>query len=274
MAYIRKMKNKEGKIYVYLVEGYRENGKVKSRILEKYGYLDELEAQEPGIFEKLKKEAKEGKLVDKKILDVSFSLDSPIYAPDKFYGWKILDDIFNTLALDKFFKSHQQNRLKTDISKVAKLLVFQRILNPNSKFVTVFSQTDLFGDWNIPINSVYRYLEELDALKEDIQNYLHKQICKLRNRTASLVFYDVTNYYFETDTLDEIKTDETGKILTEGLRQRGPSKEHRPKPIIQLGLFMDMEGIPIIYKLFRGNQTDPITYLPAVKGVKKQFGIE
>ena len=70
MAYIRKMKNKEGKIYVYLVEGYRENGKVKSRILEKYGYLDELEAQEPGIFEKLKKEAKEGKLVDKKILDI------------------------------------------------------------------------------------------------------------------------------------------------------------------------------------------------------------
>ena len=112
MAYIRKMKNKEGRIYVYLVEGYRENGKVKSRILEKYGYLDDLEAQEPGIFERLKKEAKEGKLVDKKILDVSFSLDVPIYAPDKSYGWKILDDIFNTLALDKFFKSHQRNRLK------------------------------------------------------------------------------------------------------------------------------------------------------------------
>ena len=274
MAYIRKMKNKEGRIYVYLVEGYRENGKVKSRILEKYGYLNELEAQEPGIFEKLKKEAKEGKLVDKKILDVSFSLDVPIYAPDKSYGWKILDDIFNTLALDKFFKSHQRNRLKTDISKVTKLLIFQRILNPSSKFATVFSQTDLFGDWNIPINSVYRYLEELDALKEDIQNYLHKQICKLGNRTASLVFYDVTNYYFETDTLDEITIDGTGKILTEGLHQRGPSKEHRPKPIIQLGLFMDMEGIPISYKLFRGNQTDPITYLPAVKEVKKQFGIE
>jgi len=60
------------RIYVYLVEGYRENGKVKSRILKKYGYLDELEAQEPGIFEKLKKEAKEGKLVDKKILDVTY----------------------------------------------------------------------------------------------------------------------------------------------------------------------------------------------------------
>lgn len=152
--------------------------------------------------------------------------------------------------------------------------MFQRILNPDSKFATIFSQTDLFGDWNIPINSVYRYLEELNTLKEDVQNYLHKKICKLRNRTASLVFYDVTNYYFETDTLNEIKMDESGKLLTEGLHQRGPSKEHRPKPIIQLGLFMDMDGIPISYKLFRGNQTDPITYLPAVKEVKRQFGIE
>ena len=66
MAYIRKMKNKEGRIYVYLVEGYRENGKVKSRILTKYGYLNELEAQEPRIFEKLTKEAQEGQLVAKK----------------------------------------------------------------------------------------------------------------------------------------------------------------------------------------------------------------
>ena len=86
---------------------------------------------------------------------------------------------------------------------------------------------------------------------------------------ASLVFYDVTNYYFETDTLDEIKMDESGKLLTEGLRQRGPSKEHRPKPIIQLGLFMDMDGIPISYKLFRGNQTGSYYLFTSCKRGKK-----
>lgn len=64
------------------------------------------------------------------------------------------------------------------------------------------------------------------------------------------------------------------KSLCWGLRRRGPSKEHRPKPIVQSGLFMDTNGIPISYKLFRGNQTDPVTYLPAVEEVKKQFGIE
>ncbi|VOD06311.1 transposase [Streptococcus pneumoniae] len=86
--------------------------------------------------------------------------------------------------------------------------------------------------------------------------------------------YDVTNYYFETDIPDETLISVDGEILKEGLRRRGPSKEHRPKPIVQLGLFMDTNGIPISYKLFRGNQTDPITYLPAVEEVKKQFGIE
>ncbi|HFU3958502.1 TPA: IS1634 family transposase, partial [Streptococcus suis] len=88
------------------------------------------------------------------------------------------------------------------------------------------------------------------------------------------VFYDVTNYYFETDIPDSEEVSENGTILKEGLRRRGPSKEHRPKPIVQLGLFMDTNGIPISYKLFRGNQTDPVTYLPAVEEVKKQFGIE
>ena len=81
-------------------------------------------------------------------------------------------------------------------------------------------------------------------------------------------------YYFETDIPDEEEISEDGEVLKVGLRRRGPSKEHRPKPIVQLGLFMDTNGIPISYKLFRGNQTDPVTYLPAVEEVKKQFGIE
>ncbi|MGC4388377.1 IS1634 family transposase, partial [Streptococcus suis] len=78
----------------------------------------------------------------------------------------------------------------------------------------------------------------------------------------------------ETDIPDIEEQTDDGEIIKVGLRRRGPSKEHRPKPIVQLGLFMDTNGIPISYKLFRGNQTDPVTYLPAVKEVKKQFGID
>lgn len=273
MAFIKTTTNKEGRTHVYLVEGYRKDGKVKQRILHKFGLLDELEAEEPGILERLKREAKLGLLTDEKTIQVTYDLLAPMYEPDKNYGWKVLDDIFNELNLNQFLKS-VHTRANYNIAKALKLLVFQRVLNPASKLATVESQGELFGEWDINLNAIYRHLDLLNEIKEDVQLHLHKEISRLTNREGRLVFYDVTNYYFETDIPDTEEISENGEILKEGLRRRGPSKEHRPKPIVQLGLFMDMNGIPISYKLFRGNQTDPITYLPAVEEVKKQFGIE
>ena len=141
------------------------------------------------------------------------------------------------------------------------------------------AQEELYGNWDISLNSIYRSLDKLDKIKEDLQIHLHKEISKITNRTANLVFYDVTNYYFETDSIEKLqhkaKYDELSQEkLEKEMRRKGPSKEHRPEPIIQLGLFMDTNGIPISYKLFKGNQTDPITYLPAIETIKKQFGIE
>ncbi|HFU3985845.1 TPA: IS1634 family transposase, partial [Streptococcus suis] len=173
---------------------------------------------------------------------------------------------------------HVMKQVKTkanyDLTKALKLLVFQRILNPTSKLATVEAQADLFGDWDLNINAIYRHLDTLNEVKNQIQLHLHQEISRLTKREGRLVFYDVTNYYFETDIPDSEEQSDDGEIIKVGLRRRGPSKEHRPKPIVQLGLFMDTNGIPISYKLFRGNQTDPVTYLPAVEEVKKQFGIE
>lgn len=273
MAYIRTMTNKEGKTYVYLVEGYRKDGKVKSRILKKYGLLDELELEEPGILERLKREAKEGLLTDPKVLQVTYDLLAPMNEPDQTYGWMVLDNLFEELKLTDFLKT-VKSKSDYDLAQVLKLLVFQRILNPDSKLATYASQVDLFGNWEISLNAIYRSLDKLNEINQDLQGHLHKEVSRMTNREARLVFYDVTNYYFETDIPDEALISKDGEILKEGLRRRGPSKEHRPKPIVQLGLFMDTNGIPISYKLFRGNQTDPITYLPAIEKVKKQFGIE
>jgi len=273
MAFIKTTTNKEGRTHVYLVEGYRKDGKVKQRIIHKYGLLDEIEESEPGILERLKKEAKAGLLNPEKTIQVTYDLLAPMNEPDKSYGWMVFDDIFEELRLSNFMKQLKTNA-KFDATKVLKLLVFQRILNPDSKLATFESQEDLFGDWDINLNAIYRLLDTLNDIKEDIQLHLHQEISRLTNREGRLVFYDVTNYYFETDIPDEEEISEDGEVLKVGLRRRGPSKEHRPKPIVQLGLFMDTNGIPISYKLFRGNQTDPITYLPAVEEVKKQFGIE
>lgn len=273
MAYIKTTTNKEGRTHVYLVEGYRKDGKVKQRIIHKYGLLDELEAVEPGILERLKKEAKAGLLNSNQTIQVTYELLEPMNEPDKSYGWMVLDSLFEELKLHDFMKK-VKTKSNYDLTTALKLLVFQRILNPNSKLATVESQVDLFGDWDINLNAIYRYLDKLDEIKNDIQLHLHQEISRLTNREGRLVFYDVTNYYFETDISDEEEISEEGEIIHVGLRRRGPSKEHRPKPIVQLGLFMDTNGIPISYKLFRGNQTDLVTYLPAVEEVKKQFGIE
>ncbi|QQA37507.1 IS1634 family transposase [Tuanshanicoccus lijuaniae] len=274
MAFIRTTKNKEGRQHVYLVEGYRENGKVKQRIIHKYGLLDELEAQEPGILDRLKREAKENSQINPEKLTVDYSLKDSMNRPDLKYGWKILEDIYSTLKLDRYFSFHQSEKSDTNLSQVAQLLFFQRILKPDSKHKTFISQEHLFGNWNVPYNAVYRSLDQFDQLKNDLQQHIHREITQLTDRKATLVFYDVTNYYFEVDVPDEDVVDEEGNVIVEGLRKRGASKEYRRDPIVQLGLFMDSNGIPISYKLFRGNFSDPKTYIPAIQEAKKQFGIE
>lgn len=273
MAFIKTTTNKEGRTHVYLVEGYRKDGKVRQRILKKYGLLDELEVEEPDILERLKREAKEGLLTEPQFFQVSYDLLAPMNEVDQSYGWMVLDNLFEELKLTEFLKT-VKSKSEYDLAQVLKLLVFQRVLNPDSKLSTYASQVNLFGHWEISLNAIYRSLDKLDTLKEKLLLHLHKEVSRMTKREARLVFYDVTNYYFETDITDETVVSVDGEILKEGLRRRGPSKEHRPKPIVQLGLFMDTNGIPISYKLFRGNQTDPITYLPAVEEVKKQFGIE
>lgn len=273
MAFIRTTTNKEGRTHVYLAESYRIDGKTKQRIIKKYGLLDDLEAEEPGILERLKREAKAGSLTENTTVHLSLDLLAPMNEPDKSYGWMVFDNLFEELRL-----SHVMKRVKTkanyNLTKALKLLVFQRILNPTSKLATVEAQADLFGDWDLNLNAIYRHLDTLNEVKNQIQLHLHQEISRLTKREGRLVFYDVTNYYFETDIPDIEEQTDDGEIIKVGLRRRGPSKEHRPKPIVQLGLFMDTNGIPISYKLFRGNQTDPVTYLPAVEEVKKQFGIE
>ncbi|CAI3254017.1 IS1634 family transposase ISSeq4 [Enterococcus cecorum] len=82
------------------------------------------------------------------------------------------------------------------------------------------------------MNALYRYLDKLDEIKNDIQLHLHQVNSRLINREGRLVFYDVTNYYFEIDIPDEETITENGEIINVGLRRRGPSKEHRPKPIV------------------------------------------
>lgn len=277
MAYIVRRKSPQGKYYVYLIESYREDGKVKNRTLENYGSYDKLEANEPGAFERLRQEAKDG-LIGREVpkqLTVQYDSDKEISNEFKKIGWKLFESIFDMLkiknALSLIF---DVDKKVNDTYDVLRLLTYQRILNPGSKLYTYNSQNELFGNWNIQENTMYRTLSNIEKAKEQIQINAHEQVTKHIGRVATLVFYDVTNYYFETDFNDEdFIDDKTGEVI-EAFRKRGPCKRKSGKPIVQLGLFMDTNGIPISYKLFRGNLVDSKTYLPAIELVKKQFKID
>lgn len=277
MAYIVKRKNREGNAYVYLVESFREKDVVKNRTLKSYGRYDLLESNEPGAFERLRREAEQGLLggeVPKQLI-VKYDITQSIGSDDKAYGWKIFESLFDSLNIEKALTDTYPNSTKIDtLKKTLKLLVYQRILNPGSKLYTINSQKDLFGDWALDDNTVFRSLPLLSKAKENIQLEAHKRITETTQRTGSLVFYDVTNYYFEIDFDDPDKVDDETDVIEQGLRKRGPCKSKSGNPIVQLGLFMDTQGIPISYQLFRGNFTDTQTYMPAIEQVKKQFGLE
>lgn len=272
--FVKVTKNREGIQYVSIVEGYRDKDKVKHRTVKSLGKLTDLEAGNPNYLAELKESVKEGKFQpEPETLFLTLDLNQKISAPLQNYGWLLLDEVYKSLGISNVLSRHQKKtKSKIDLNEALRLLTVKRILDPQSKWKSVQTQGDLFGDFALSPQEIYRSLDTLCVLSEEIQLQMHHAITKQIGRTGVLVFYDVTNYYFETD-LDDEPVEIDGETLP-AFRKRGPSKENRPNPIVQMGLFMDTNGIPIAFQLFPGNCNDVKTYLPAVEQVKKQFGIE
>lgn len=117
-----------------------------------------------------------------------------------------------------------------------------------------------FEKFDFSLDDIYRSLSLFSKHSDALQLWLHERIKSLYNRNTELVYYDVTNYYFEIDEQDD-------------LRKKGVSKEHRPDPIVQMGLFMDTNGIPITYKLFSGNAPDKTTLIPALSRIQREYSL-
>jgi len=267
--------NKKGTL-VYLVEGYRDHdGKSKHRTIKSYGYLEDLEKDDPNILDKLKKEAKEmdnETVVSLMINTLTPNLES---STPLNYGYFFLDSIYEALKLPMFINNHSRGyKFNYDINKILKLLVYSRILNPDSKKAT-FEDKDRFFNmkFDFSLDDMYRSLSIMNDFKEDIEVWIHNNITELIGRDTTLVFYDVTNYYFEIEYDDEDDIDEDGNLLEPGLRKKGVSKEYRPNPIIQMGMFIDRNGIPIAYKLFSGNTNDKVTLLPILEEMKVKYNL-
>jgi hypothetical protein len=151
-------------------------------------------------------------------------------------------------------------RAKTDVARALKLLAVGHVVFAGSKLRTIRRQGELLGVAQVSQDAAYRALDHIAAAAPAVQQAVHKAVSRRWGRDATLVFYDVTNYYFATDHEG-------------GLRRRGRSKQHQPSPITQMGLFMDSAGIPICYKLFDGNIPDCVTLVPILEQVKADYGL-
>ena len=276
--YLKACPGYKGKIYLSFVEGYRdENGKAKQRTIKKIGYLDDLKKQYDDPITYFKNKAKE--MNDDKIKELTIkNIDSKklsLSSSRKNLGYFALKKIYDEIGFKEFLKIKQKNlKLEYDLNSILELLVFSRILYPSSKNETYNNKEIFFDKFNFSLKDLYRSLDYFDNLKEELQTLIWNNTKDSYTRDASTSYYDCTNYYFEVSYNDKDLIDENGNILEKGYRKKGPSKEHRPEPIIGMGLLMDRTGIPLSYDLFPGNQSEKITLRPIVKRTKSKFGIE
>ena len=189
----------------------------------------------------------------------------------------ILDPVFSALGLDQFFASVKHaSKIQYDLQGIVRLLVYGRILEPASKCATMGQNEKYFAKLVSSGNpdNVYDALTVIDENAEKLFRRINTCIKRGIGRNPSTVFYDVTNFFFEIEDADDDEVDWAGGIVRPGLRKFGVSKENRKQPIVQIGLFMDDNGIPISFGMFPGNTLDHHTLRPAMKKTVDTFGLD
>lgn len=181
-------------------------------------------------------------------------------------GYLVLDRIYRDLNIRTVLeKMMSETRATFDLNQIVRFLVFDRILDPGSKLHTV---CHLDSYYERPRFDYQHVLRGMDVLSENFDNYichLYEASSKIIKRDTTVCYYDCTNYYSEIETADEDTVDEyTGEII-EGFRKYGLSKDHKPNPLVQMGLFMDSDGIPMSMCLTKGNEAEMNTVLPLEK---------
>lgn len=279
-----------GKIYLSFVQGYRdENGKVKQKTIEKLGYLDDLKKihSDPiAHFKEIAKQKSSKEITELVIKNINTKIIDK-NTIRKNLGYSILKNIYNELDISTLLNSKQKNlKINYKLNDVFSLLVFSRILYPASKKETYENRNIYFDKYNFSEDDMYRALTYLKDYKEEIELLLWNNTKEKYKRDSSKTFYDCTNYYFEIEYNDEdeyelnddnsIKLDKDGNkiIKKKSYRKRGPEKNKRPDPIIEMGLLMDASGIPIAYNLFPGNESEKLSLTSEIKRLKNKFKFE
>jgi len=176
-------------------------------------------------------------------------------------GYLFLQKLYHQLGLNKICKDiSSKYKFTYDLDSILSRLIYGRILFPSSKLNTCQESKELLEQPNFELQHVYRALEVIAKESDFIQSELYKNSLSVSKRNDRILYYDCTNYFFEIEQED-------------GLKQYGPSKEHRPTPIVQMGLFMDGDGIPLAFNINKGNTNEQITLKPLEKQILKDFNL-
>jgi transposase len=264
--YLKKSKAKNGRVYLSIAEGYYDPITKKSKTVnvQALGCLDVLEKEYPDpiahfttVVDEMNKKRTEEKA------PVTLTINPALRVKGnerKNFGYVALSAIYHELEIDRFFANRRQSlNVKYNMNQIMRLLVFSRLLAPGSKKKAYEERGWFFERSDFSLSDMYRSLTRFGEFREALQLWIHERVAANYGRDTSVTYYDVTNYYFETDKQD-------------GLRKKGVSKEHRPDPIVQMGLLMDNSGIPIAYQLFPGNNNDCTTLLPVIKRIRREYG--
>lgn len=286
--FIEKFSN-NGIPYLRLVESERfTNAKgirtVRKKIIYNIGSLHKFDDGSEDYYERLKQSFKAGDPLIPELKQyctakppvTKYHIEIQDEDPDcvghpKLYSQCLIERILEELGLISFFRRYKQlTKYEFDLVGFFRLLVYGRILNPASKIATVNQNDDYYNpiltDF-YPYN-IYDTLTFINDHFSNIINKMNSQLISSFGRTTNIIYYDVTNFFFEIGFPDEDTEDE------KGLRKNGVSKEERKLPIVQMGLFMDEQGIPISIETFPGNTLDHLTAIPALKSTVDKLDLK
>ena len=252
---------------LYLTKSVRINGKSTTKTVERLGSLEEVQARAGDMdamewakmyAAKRTSEEKTGnyetiiKYQDYKLIDKGIRRSCNA-------GYLFLQDIYYSLGLDKICDSiSEKYKFDYDLNDILSMLVYSRIIAPGSKLSSLESAQRFLEQPKCELHQVYRALEVIAKENDLFQAELYKNSQTVINRKKEVLYYDCTNYYFEIEDEDDF-------------RKYGVSKEHRPNPIVQMGMFMDADGIPLAFSVFDGNQNEQPSMSPLEQKIIKDF---
>ena len=268
--YLQKIYDKRrNKTYLSVARGYRDkNGKTKHKTIQYFGAVEDLKSQYDNPiahFQEIVKQMNDEEKNNNTPLTITINKNDELEIGTdniKNFGYSALSKIYHELEIDKFLISKFKGRNFSEykINNIMKLLVFARCLYPDSKKSTFENKDIFFENTDFSLKELYNALTYIEPFKESLQSYIYDHIQEQYKPNNECIFYDVTNYYFEIDDNDDF-------------RKKGVCKEHRPNPIVQMGLFMDSLGLPMCYGLFPGNTNDCLTLKPMVQKLQKNYSI-